>query len=180
MKAKELIEDARNEGIKLVFDVDIDNNKPESYKDIMFNKNELQYLQQEVRELEKKYFELREQSTLQNLDIYKENIKEYQDLKAIVMEVKNKDTNLLKSIADNLVNEMGPSFVFFANTKEDGSVNFLARSTSRVHAGLIVKDASISSNGNGGGSPTFAQGGGKVQTMLPEIFAHIEKVLRNE
>ena len=57
MKAKELIEDARNEGIKLVFDVDIDNNKPESYKDIMFNKNELQYLQQEVRELEKKYFE---------------------------------------------------------------------------------------------------------------------------
>ena len=180
MKAKELIEDARNEGIKLVFDVDIDNNKPVSYKDIIFNKNELQYLQQEVRDLEKKYFELREQSTLQNLDIYKENIKEYEDLKAIVMEVKNKDTNILKSIADNLVNEMGPSFIFFANTKEDGSVNFLARSTSRVHAGLIVKDASISSNGNGGGSPTFAQGGGKVQTMIPEIFAHIEKVLRNE
>ena len=96
------------------------------------------------------------------------------------MEVNNKDTNLLKTIADTLVNEMGESFVFFANKKDDGSVNFLARSTSRVHAGLIVKDASISSNGNGGGSPTFAQGGGKDQKMLKEIFDHVEKVLRNE
>ena len=75
---------------------------------------------------------------------------------------------------------MGESFVFFANKKDDGSVNFLARSTSRVHAGLIVKDASVSSNGNGGGSPTFAQGGGKDQNMLKEIFDHVEKVLRNE
>ena len=136
--------------------------------------------EQEVKELEKKYFELKEKQTLENLDIYKEQIKDYNGTKAIIMEVKNKDTNLLKSIADTLVNEMGPSLVFFANTKEDGSVNFLARSTCHAHAGLIVKDASISSNGNGGGSPTFAQGGGKTTEMLKEIFEHVEKVLKNE
>ena len=43
-----------------------------------------------------------------------------------------------------------------------------------------VKDASVSSMGNGGGSPTFAQGGGKTTEKLPEIFKHIEKVLNNE
>ena len=180
MKAKEIIEDAKNEGIKLVFDIDINHDKPTSYKDIMYEKNELQYVQQEVRDLEKKYFEAREKKTLENLDIYREKVKDYNGLLAIVMEVNNKDTNLLKTIADTLVNEMGEGFVFFANKKDDGSVNFLARSTSRVHAGLIVKDASVSSNGNGGGSPTFAQGGGKDQKMLKEIFEHVEKVLRNE
>ncbi len=180
MKAKEMIEDAKNDGIHLSFDINITNDKPTSYKDIIYEKNELQYLQQEVRDLEKKYFDAKEKRTLENLDIYREKVKDYNGLLAIVMEVHNKDTNLLKSIADTLVNEMGESFVFFANTKDDGSVNFLARSTSRIHAGLIVKDASVSSNGNGGGSPTFAQGGGKDQNMLKEIFAHVEKVLRNE
>ena len=180
MKAKEIIEDARNEGIKLVFDIDINHDKPISYKDIMYEKNELQYVQQEVRDLEKKYFEAREKKTLENLDIYREKVKDYNGLLAIVMEVNDKDTNLLKTIADTLVNEMGEGFVFFINKKEDGSVNFLARSTSRINAGLIIKDASISSNGNGGGSPTFAQGGGKDQKMLKEIIEHVEKVLRNE
>ena len=180
MKAKEIIEEARQSGIKLEFDVDLDNRKPESYKDIIFNKNELQYLQQEVKDLEKKYFELKEKQTLENLDIYKEKQQDYNGTPGIIMTVTNKEVNLLKSIADSLVNEMGKGFVFFANLKDDGSVNFLARSTCHAHAGLIVKEASISSNGNGGGSPTFAQGGGKTQDTLDDIFAHIEKVLRNE
>ena len=37
------------------FDVEINNDKPTSYKDIIFNRNELQYVHHEVKELEKKY-----------------------------------------------------------------------------------------------------------------------------
>ena len=96
------------------------------------------------------------------------------------MEVENKDINLLKSIADSLVNKVGECFVFFANIKENGTINFIARSTNRINAGLIVKDAAVSSNGNGGGSPTFAQGGGKSLEALQKIYDHIEKVLNNE
>ena len=96
------------------------------------------------------------------------------------MELKNKDINLLKSIADSLVNEMGEGLVFFANVKDDGSVNFICRSTCKANAGLLVKDASVSSNGNGGGSPTFTQGGGKNTDSLEAIFKHIEKVLTDE
>ena len=95
-----------------------------------------------------------------------------------IMELKNKDINLLKSIADNLINEMDEGIIFFANTKEDGSVNFIGKSNCFVNIGLIVKDAAISSDGNGGGSPTFAQGGGKTTDKLPEIFKHIEKVIK--
>ena len=180
MKARSTLEEARNQEIKLEFNVDIDNTPPTSYKDILYNKNQLQYIQQEVRNLEKKYFELKEKATLDNLDIYLENLKDYNGTKGIIMEVKNKDINILKSIADNLVNKVGECFVFFANIKDNGTINFVARSTNRINAGLIVKDAAISSNGNGGGSPTFAQGGGKSLEALQKIYDHIEKVLNNE
>ena len=180
MKAKSILDEAKNNGIKLNFDVEIDNNKPTSYKDIIFNKNELAYIQQEVRDLEKKYFDLREQNALQNLDVYKENIKDYNGTSGIIMKVENKDVNLLKAIADSLIQIMGNGLVFFANVKNDNTVNFIARSNCHANAGLLVKDAAISSNGNGGGSPTFAQGGGKTIDKLNEIFEHVEKVLKNE
>ena len=180
IKAREILEEARKNGIKLEFDVDINNDKPESYKDIIFNRNELQYVHQEVKDLEKKYFEIKEKQTLQNLDIYKEHIKVINDVETLIMKLDNKDTNLLKSIADELINEMNNAFIFFINIKEDNSVNFIAKSTSFVNAGLIVKDASISSNGNGGGSPKFAQGGGKTSENIDEIIKHIEKVINNE
>ena len=180
LKSREIIDSAKSEGIKLAFDVDINNDKPLSYKDIIFNRNELQYVHKEVKELEKKYFELREKQTLDNLDIYRENIKDYNGMAGLIMEVKDKDINILKSIADTLINEMKEGVVFLANVKKDGSINFICRSNSFVNAGLLVKDASVSSNGNGGGSATFAQGGGKDKGMLKEIFDHVEKVLKNE
>lgn len=180
MKAKNILDEARNNGIRLDFDVEIDNSKPSSYKDIIFNKNELAYIQQEVRDLEKKYLDLREKNALQNLDIYKENIREYNGTLGLIMKVVNKDVNLLKAIADNLIQSMDVGLIFFANVKNDDSINFIARSNCHVNAGFVVKDASISANGNGGGSPTFAQGGGKTSSNLDDIFKHVEKALRNE
>ena len=180
MKAKEIMDEAKEVGIRLEFDVDINHEKPESYKDIIYNRNELQYVQQEVRELEKKYHQLREKQVLSNLDVYREHIKDYNGTFGLLMTVENKDVNLLKSVADAMIEEMGTGFVFFANIKEDGSVNFLSRSSCHANSGLIVKDAAVSSLGNGGGSPTFAQGGGKTQDALPKIYTHIEKVLRDE
>ena len=84
IKAREILEEARNNGIKLEFDVDINNDKPESYKDIIFNRNELQYVHQEVKDLEKKYFEIKEKQTLQNLDIYREQNKKIYDNKLLL------------------------------------------------------------------------------------------------
>ena len=76
MKAREILDEARKVVLKLEFDVDINNDKPESYKDIIYNKNELQYVHNEVKDLEKNIYAMKEKSTLQNLDIYREHIKE--------------------------------------------------------------------------------------------------------
>lgn len=179
IKSKEILDDANKLGISLDFDVDIDNSKPISYKDIIFNQNELSYIQSEVKNLEKKYFDLREEKTLSNLDKYKKNIKEVKNKKYLVMKLDNMDLSLLKVIADNLVNNSLVDVCFFANQKADRSVNYICRSTS-VNASYLVKNAANATNGNGGGSPTFAQGGGKECTGLSVILSDIEKEIRDE
>ena len=177
MKAREILDEAKQSGIKLEFDVDITTDEPVSYKDIIYNKNELEYVHNEVKDLEKKYFGLKEQSTLQNLDIYREKIIEVDGVNRLIMKVENKDINLLKSIADTLINEMNNGFIFFINEKEDGSVNFIAKSNSKVNSGFVVKTISNLYNGNGGGSPTFAQGGAK--SIDSNIISEVEKAINN-
>ena len=177
MKAREILDDAKNSGIKLDFDVDISDDAPTSYKDIIYNRNELQYVHQEVKELEKKYYAMKEKTTLQNLDIYREHIRNIDGLELLVMKVDNKDINILKSISDSLINEMNNGFIFFINIKEDGSANFIVKSNSRINAGLIVKTISNTYDGNGGGSPTFAQGGAK--NIDNKIIDEIEKKVIN-
>lgn len=178
MKAKEIIASARREKIELDFDVDIDNSKPISYKDIIFNKNELQYVQKEVKDLEKKYQDLRLKKSLENLDIYKERIENIHSIKALMMQVNNMDTSVLKSVCDSLIEQMGGGFIFFANVV-GSNVQFIARSSCSVNAGFVVKQASLESEGNGGGSNHFAQGGGKTIDKLDTIFEYVRKELEN-
>ena len=90
------------------------------------------------------------------------------------------DTNSLKQVMDNLANQYENIFILIANVNKSDSVNFLARSNSSLNAGLIVKNASIKSLGNGGGSPKFAQGGGKTTTEIENIFNEIIDGLSNE
>ena len=180
MKVKELMIQAKRENIKIDFDVSIDNSKPTSYKDIIFNKNELSYVKDEVKAFEKKYNDLKLESALNNLDSYKEKIKDYNGTKALIMETTSMEVSVLKSIADSLVNYMKEGFVFFANIKNKNSINFIARSTTTVNASYIIKEVSKAALGNGGGSPTFAQGGGSDISKLKEIYEYVEKEIQNE
>ena len=116
---------------------------------------------------------------MQNLDIYRENIKEINGIETLIMKINNKDINLLKSIAETILSDMKNGFILFINIKPDDSVNFIAKSNSKINAGMIVKDASMTSNGNGGGSPTFAQGGGKTSDKIDEIIEKVEKVIKS-
>ncbi len=174
LKAREILDDARNKGIRLEFDVDINNDKPTSYKDIIYYKNEIQYIQQEVKDLEKKYYDIKQKSALENLDLYREHIETVGDIDLLIMVVDNRESSLLKTIMDALINEMSNGFIVFLNKLENGSINILAKSSCHLNAGYIVKKASILSDGNGGGSPTFAQGGGKNQEAIDEIIEFVK------
>lgn len=179
IKAKEIINQAKKMDIKLDFDVGIDNSAPTSYKDIIFNKNELKYIQNEVKELEKKFLSEKEKKALDNIDVYKKEIVENNEFKYLVMKTIDKDVTALKSIADSIINYMENGVVFFANIKND-SVNFIAKSNCSVNAGYIVKMASNKALGNGGGSPTFAQGGGHDISVIDEVLELVTKEINDE
>ena len=180
MKAKGIIDNADKEGLSLNFDVDIENPRPTSFKDVVLIKNQLSYIQNEVKALEKRYLIEKEKQTLNRLEDYEKDVKQYNDVFSVVKRVENQDINMLKVIADALINELGKAFVFFANVKDDNTINFICRSSCDISAGLIVKDSSITVNGNGGGSNTFAQGGGNNIDDIELVFKHIEDVLNGK
>lgn len=176
MKARNIISKAKSEGITLDFDINIDNKEPMSYADIVSERNELEYTQNEVKELEKKYQQEKQNKALENTGVFENNIEEIHDTKVLLMKLENYDSKVLKNIVDDLLNRMGEGFILFANCNGE-NVSFIARSNIELSAGDIVKMATSISQGNGGGSKTFAQGGGKTTEHIEEIFDKVKEML---
>ena len=174
MKARSMITTAKSEGIILNFNIDIDNQEPTSYQDLLKERGELEYTQTEVKELEKTYFIERQKKAVSHLEDYESNIETVNGVSLLLMRTENQDVQILKELVDTLLNKMKEGFILLANCKGD-SVNFIARSNTPLSAGEIVKKAAQLSGGNGGGSNTFAQGAGKTTEHIEEIFDMIRK-----
>ncbi len=175
MKAKNIVAKAKQEGILLNFECEITNEELKSYQDIIFERNELEYTQNEVKSLEKKYKEEKAKLAFNNLSRYQEKIVQEGNYSYLVMQLENEDTNLLKEIADTLLNQMEKGYILFANRKEN-NISFLARSNmEEKKASDLIKLVTSITSGNGGGSATFAQGGGKDVTKLEEALEAVKK-----
>lgn len=177
MKAKNILQSAKKEGIQLDFDVEIDNSAPTSYQDVVYNRNELEYVQTEVKNLEKRYKEEKQKLASSDLSMFLDRQEEINGVKTIIMKLENADFSTLKNVVDALLNQITEGFIFLANVSGD-KVNFIARSNVETNAKDMVKYASITSLGNGGGSKTFASGGGKTIEHLDEIFAYIKEQIK--
>ena len=89
------------------------------------------------------------------------------------MRTDNYDSSVLKDVVDALMNSMQNALVFLANVKGE-NVNYICRSSCVLPAGYLVKQASTKTNGNGGGSSKFAQGGGKDITLLDQVLQDVK------
>lgn len=175
-KAHNILNNAKKENIKLDFDLMLDEHSLSSYRDIIYNKNQLEYVQNEVRNLDKKYNIEKAKLVSINLDDYLKEKKNINGIDVIIMKTFDMDMNILKDVCDKLINELDRGIVFFANVKDE-NVNFLCKSSKDVaiSSGLLVKKASVMADGNGGGSPTFAQGGGTRIDNLDEILKAVNE-----
>jgi len=180
-KAASIVENASLEGITLDFNVHINNDKPKTYKDILFNLNELNTVKKAVLELEKEYNKQKSKKMLEHLDDFLKCKKTINNINTIIIKTENCDISTLKLMIDTLENKIN-GFVFVANVN-DLNVNYLAKSSkelsSKIDCGKIVKDASLESNGNGGGSLTFATGGGSKIDNVDEILIKVENIISN-
>ena len=177
MKARNIISKAKQENIELTFDININNDEPHSYKDIVYEKNELEYTQDEVKNLEKKYKELKSKTALNDLSVYESQIETRNDFKVLITKVENQDTNVIKDIVDTLLNKMGTGLILIANVCGNQASLIIRNNIENKSAGDLMKQITKELNGNGGGSNTFAQGAGKDITKLDEVLNSVKEQL---
>ena len=174
-KAKNIMDDAKEKNIQIDFNVDIDNSAPLSYKDIIFNRNEVKTVREKVKEFEKEYNLKKEEKLTKNNTEF-DTIKIINNKSTIIKKVNNYEISILKILIDNAFTKISKGIIFVANIKGN-NVNFICKSNCDINAGDLVKYASLKSNGNGGGSNSYAQGGGTDITYIDEILKDIETKL---
>ncbi len=179
IKAKSILQEAKNNGIKLTFDTTLPKEEYESYQDVINLKNKLNKLQEDIKVLEKEYNKTKEEKLVKELSFLEEDIKEVNGNKYLLKVVEDMDINSLKQVMDNLVNENNNLFILIVN-KTSSNINFLARSNTNINAGNVIRDVTNRCGGNGGGSNKFAQGAGKDISEIYAIFEEITNGNYNE
>ena len=154
-KAKHIVEKAKSEKIDLEFNILNKKYDYRSYEDIIDAKKYLAFVSKNYKDLGKKYNDLKEKNTLKNLD---SNIGETYSISGnniLIIEEYNKEVNILKALADNLIKDHDLVFVI---GKDQNNINYICKSNGKINAGNIIKNVTTLLNGRGGGSSTFAQG----------------------
>ena len=182
-KAKGIVGEALKEGIELDLNINISNERPRCYKDLLENKLEVETLRKQIVDLERMYSKEKEKVLLSKLDDYINQKKKGKYGEVLILEFDNYDINLLKTYASTLLNKLSNGIVLIINKKSD-SVNFICKSSENlkddINVGLLIKDVSIICEGNGGGSKTFAQGGGNDLDKLDIAKGYIDDKLFEE
>ena len=177
-KAKKIIKEAKELDIDLEFKFAIDNSDPQSYKDVVFNKNELSMLREELKKLEKEYNTKKSEKSVSDLSSFLDIKEDINGITTIISITNGYDINTLRQIASTLSNQIDNNFILLANINKDNSVNYIAKSNSnRVDCGVIVKDLAVRSSGNGGGNKSFAQGGGTDGTIVTKLLTNVKEII---
>lgn len=178
-KAKRIVIEAGLEDITLDFDININNDSPKSYKDVIFNRDEIVMVRKKISELEEEYFKEKAKKILDNISDFDKYIVKNDTYSYIITSITGYGS-VLKQIVDELTNKV--DFVFLANVNGN-NVNYISKCnknlSDKINCGELIKNASIKSSGNGGGSNTYGSGGGTDITKIDEILDNIKIVVNS-
>jgi alanyl-tRNA synthetase len=103
-----------------------------------------------------------------------------QGVKVVAAKIEHADQPTLERLADAVRDELG-SGVVVLGTADDGRVRLVAGLsrdlTSRLKAGDLLKEVARVVDGNAGGQPHFAKGGGTNPSRLDEALRHASQVV---
>lgn len=170
-KAKEVIAQAKNEGIDLAFDYVPRNIEIYGYRYILALRKEVAKAQAAYKDLEKEYNNKKSQNALSDLNKFDsliENGKLFAKIEAM-------DTNLIKDMATALRNNKNLDVVLLASA-DTNKVTFVCAAKGDYDASAIVKEATKITGGGGGGKKDLAQAGGKDASKVDEAIKHLKEV----
>ena len=130
-----------------------------------------------TRQLEKELQQLKEQAAAQESASLSGKAIDINGVKLLVSELAGVEPKMLRTMVDDLKNQLGSTVVVLATVADD-KVSLIAGVskdvTDRVKAGELVGMVAKQIGGNGGGRPDMAQAGGTDVAALPAALASVK------
>ncbi len=144
----------------------------------------LEKLTQAQKQVEKQLEAARRRSALEKLDALLSQVRtlpsEKGDVRVLAAEIEGVDRAGLRDLVNPLRQKMGPGVVVLG-VVEDGRVALLSSVTpdltKRLHAGKIVQAVAKQLEGQGGGRPDLAEGGGKDTSKLKSVLSGVYELI---
>ncbi|WP_313384231.1 alanine--tRNA ligase [Pantoea sp.] len=135
-----------------------------------------------VRALEKELQQLRDQQAAAESASLSSKAIDINGAKLLVSELNNVEPKMLRTMVDDLKNQLGSAVIVLATVAE-GKVSLIAGVTKdltdRVKAGELVGELAQQVGGKGGGRPDMAQAGGTDAQALKGALAGVESWVSN-
>ncbi|HAJ4483550.1 alanine--tRNA ligase [Escherichia coli] len=130
-----------------------------------------------TRQLEKELQQLKEQAAAQESANLSSKAIDVNGVKLLVSELSGVEPKMLRTIVDDLKNQLGSTIIVLATVVE-GKVSLIAGVskdvTDRVKAGELIGMVAQQVGGKGGGRPDMAQAGGTDAAALPAALASVK------
>ncbi|MFT8209905.1 MAG: alanine--tRNA ligase [Symbiopectobacterium sp.] len=130
-----------------------------------------------TRQLEKELQQLKEQQAAQESVSLSSKAKDVNGAKLLVTQLDNTEPKLLRTMVDDLKNQLGSAIIVLATVSED-KVSLISGVTKdltdRVKAGELIGFIAQQVGGKGGGRPDMAQAGGNDPAALPAALSSVE------
>ncbi|TBM09096.1 alanine--tRNA ligase [Hafnia alvei] len=130
-----------------------------------------------TRQLEKELQQLKDQQAAQESASLSSKAIDVKGVKLLVSHLDNVEAKMLRTMVDELKNQLGSGVVVLATTAE-GKVSLVAGVTKdltgKVKAGELIGMVAQQVGGKGGGRPDMAMAGGSDAAALPQALAGVE------
>jgi alanyl-tRNA synthetase len=140
-------------------------------------------LQGELRSMQKELEAIKSELAIAKSEQLLSQAESIGELKLLVADMGNVDTNSLLTAAEKLQQKLGESAVILGSIPEAGKVSLVAAFSPKVikekqlQAGKFIGGIAKICGGGGGGRPNLAQAGGKDDSKLQEALANAKQQL---
>ncbi|MFB6421650.1 MAG: alanine--tRNA ligase [Candidatus Malihini olakiniferum] len=145
--------------------------------------DKVQALLRSTRQLTKELQQLKEQQAAQESVSLSSRAKNINGVKLLVTQLENTEPNLLRTIVDDLKNQLGSAIIVLATVSKD-KVNLISGVTKdlidRIKAIDLISFIAQRIGGKGGGRPDMAQAGGNDPAKLPAALSSVELWVMNK
>uniref|UniRef100_A0A7V4XQP5 Alanine--tRNA ligase n=1 Tax=Acidobacterium capsulatum TaxID=33075 RepID=A0A7V4XQP5_9BACT len=137
---------------------------------------------EELKKLKRELDQVRMKSAASAVSGAANQAVEVKGVKVLAQRVDQLDRGQMRTLVDNLRNQLGSGVVVLGSAQEEGKVALIVGVTKdltgKVQAGKVVAQVAKQVGGSGGGRPDMAEAGGKDASQLDAALAGVPEVVK--